>query len=65
MRTIILGDIHGRTVWKDILDKENPDRVVFLGDYVSSHEGIRDRQQINNLLEILEQKEENPERFIL
>ncbi len=65
MRTIVLGDIHGRTVWKDILDKEKPDRVVFLGDYVSSHEGIRDRQQINNLLEILEQKEENPERFIL
>ena len=25
MRTLILGDIHGRTIWKDIIKKENPD----------------------------------------
>lgn len=36
MKTVIVGDIHGRTIWKDILEKEQPDRVVFLGDYVST-----------------------------
>ena len=40
MKIVVLGDIHGLTVWKDIIDKEQPDQVIFLGDYVSSHEGI-------------------------
>lgn len=26
MKTVVLGDIHGRTIWKDIISKENPDR---------------------------------------
>lgn len=65
MKTVILGDIHGRTVWRDILEKENPDRIIFLGDYVSTHEGIRPKQQITNLREIMERKEDESERFIL
>lgn len=65
MKTIIFGDIHGRTVWRDILNKENPDLVVFLGDYVSTHENISSEQQIENLLEILLLKENCPERTVL
>ena len=38
MRTLVLGDIHGKTIWKDIIKKENPDKVIFLGDYVTTHE---------------------------
>ena len=60
MKTLILGDIHGRTIWKDIIEKEHPDRIVFLGDYVASHEGISGKEQISNLLEILDLKEKNP-----
>ena len=40
MKIVVLGDIHGLTVWKDIIDEEQPDQVIFLGDYVSSHEGV-------------------------
>lgn len=65
MKTVVLGDVHGRTIWKDILEKENPDRVIFLGDYVSTHEGIWFDQQISNLEEILNYKEENPDKVIL
>lgn len=57
MKTVIFGDIHGRTIWKDILEKENPDFVIFLGDYVSTHQLITEKQQIDNLEEILKYKE--------
>lgn len=65
MKILVLGDIHGRTIWKDIIEKESPDRVIFLGDYVSTHDNISSTQQINNLEEILAYKEDNPDKVIL
>lgn len=65
MKTLILGDIHGRTCWKDLINKESPDLTIFLGDYATSHEGIRDEIQINNTFEILNYKESNPSSCIL
>lgn len=65
MKTLVLGDIHGRTIWKDIIEKENPDRVIFLGDYVSTHEGISSDQQIEELYAILDYKDNNPDKVIL
>ena len=49
MRTLVLGDIHGKTIWKDIIKKENPDKVIFLGDYVTTHDDISSEKQIANL----------------
>lgn len=65
MKTLVLGDIHGRRIWKDLIEKENPDRVIFLGDYVSTHEGISSDQQIEELYAILDYKENNPDKVIL
>ena len=53
MKILILGDIHGRTIWKDIIEKESPDKVIFLGDYVSTHDNISADQQLSNLNNIL------------
>lgn len=53
-RTVICGDIHGRRIWRDIVEREAPQRVVFLGDYVSSHQGIDAVTQIDNLHDILD-----------
>ena len=64
-RIVVLGDIHGRTVWKDIIAKEQPDQVIFLGDYVSTHEDVSDEQQVENLKEILRYKDEHPETILL
>ena len=64
-KVLILGDIHGRIHWRDIISKENPDKVVFLGDYVSTHEGIPADQQCSNLEDILNYKEENPNKVVL
>lgn len=64
-RIVVLGDIHGNKVWKDIIAKEQPDQVVFLGDYVSTHENISDEEQVENLKEILKYKDDNPETILL
>lgn len=65
MKTIVLGDIHGRTCWYDIIQKENPDRVIFMGDYVSTHEKYTVEQQCSNLEDILNFKEGFGEDCIL
>ena len=64
-KIVVLGDIHGNTVWKDIIAKEQPDQVIFLGDYVSTHENISDEEQVENLKEILRYKDEHPETILL
>ena len=57
-RTIFLGDTHGRSLWKDIVAKETPDRVVFIGDYFDSFD-IGSAEQQFNFKEIIEFKESN------
>ena len=56
MKTIFLGDTHGRSLWKDIVAKENADRVVFIGDYFDSFD-IGSAEQQFNFKEIIEYKE--------
>ena len=58
MKTLVLGDIHGRTCWWDIIQAENPDKIIFLGDYVSTHDPeVCADQQCANLEDILNFKE--------
>lgn len=67
MKILVLGDIHGRTIWKDIIEEENPDKVIFLGDYVTTHWPgiITSDQQIEQLYSILDYKDNNPDKVIL
>ena len=65
MKELVLGDIHGKTIWKDIIKKENPDKVIFLGDYVTTYDDISSEKQIANLEEILDYKEANSSKVIL
>lgn len=66
MKTIVLGDIHGRTCWYDIIMKETPDRIIFMGDYVSTHDkNVTIEQQCSNLEDILNFKEGFGENCIL
>lgn len=56
-KTIVLGDVHGRNIWKDIVnDNYDADCFVFLGDYVSTHDyRYADPDiQIDNLKDILD-----------
>lgn len=64
MKTIILGDTHGRSFWKSIVTIENADRVIFIGDYFDSWD-IGGEAQINNFLDIIEFKKTYGKEVIL
>lgn len=59
-RVVIIGDIHGRGVWKLIIHLEQPTEVIFLGDYFDSFD-FNGLEQIHNFKEIIRFKEENPQ----
>lgn len=65
MKIVVIGDIHGKLIWKDILDKENPDQVIFLGDYISTHGLESTEQQLSNLEDILNYKRNHSDNVIL
>ena len=52
MKTIIIGDVHGTTHWKDILDFENPNRVIFIGDYFDGYDNnVNEIQNFKNIIQ--------------
>lgn len=66
MKQIIIGDIHGRNLWKRILEEEKEfDRVIFLGDYVDTHESTTPLEQVENLREIIDFKQKNKDKVVL
>ena len=55
-KTIYIGDIHGRNVWKEIVEEhKDADNIVFIGDYFDSF-NIPGVVQLNNAKEIVEFK---------
>jgi hypothetical protein len=56
MKTLVLGDTHGRSNWKLAVHQENPDRVIFIGDYFDSFD-ITGVEQIQNFKDIIKYKE--------
>jgi len=64
MKTVVIGDIHGRSIWKLIVNQENPDRVIFIGDYFDSF-NIKGEEQLNNFLDIIEYKKSSGKEIIM
>lgn len=66
---IIIPDVHGRTFWKEAVEKANEgEKIVFLGDYVdpySYQEGIDAGESFSNFTEILQYKEEHDAQVTL
>lgn len=66
MKYLILGDLEGRTTWKNIIEKENPDVTIFLGDYVASRvKDIGPADEISTLEELMDLKERSPQAVYL
>lgn len=64
---VVIGDLHGRTVWQRIVS-EHPDAiVVFMGDYCDPYpdEGISQEQVVSNLEAVVQLKIEQPRRVVL
>lgn len=64
MKIIVIGDTHGHDSWKDIVNNEEYDLVVFLGDYLDSF-SVRPETIANNLEDIIEFKRNNRDKVIL
>lgn len=66
---LILGDLHCRTIWKDIVAKEGEscDKIIFLGDYIPPREVTLDdpTDACGFLYEVLDFKDKNPDKVIL
>lgn len=75
----IVPDVHGRTFWKDVLTKDY-DKVIFLGDYLDPYDFEMDDKEysfaekrdpitiescIDNFKEIIEFKQQNPDKVVL
>jgi predicted phosphodiesterase len=69
MKILIIPDVHGRSFWKDAVEKymDECDKVVFLGDYVDPYrdEGVTKKQAMTILDEIIKLKQENPDKVVL
>jgi len=66
MKVLAIGDIHGKTIWKEIikLEADNFDKIVFIGDYLDSFE-YDTAHMLNNLEEILTVKRAMPDKIVL
>lgn len=65
MKVLVLGDTHGRTAWEKIVANESFDKIIFIGDYVDTHEDITPLQQKLNLENILKYVRENKDKVVM
>lgn len=67
MRVIAIGDIHGKTQWESIYEREkhNFDNLVFIGDYFDCFEKISAQDQIVNFNKIVTLKKQDSRVEIL
>lgn len=64
MKIVAIGDTHGRDKWKKIVEQnQDADKIIFVGDYFDSFD-IPYRQQMDNFLDILSFRRDNPEKVV-
>ena len=66
LKIVAIGDIHGSTYWKEIIKSHPNSKYIFLGDYLDPG-SIPDNfnETIDNLMEIIQLKKEQPDNVIL
>lgn len=65
MKILAIGDIHGKTVWRQFVKNVQADVTVFIGDYIIVSQWLFNRRFRINLEEILEFKRANLNRVFL
>ena len=67
-KVLIIPDVHCRTFWRIARDMVNDyEKVIFLGDYLDpyEHEYLPIERGIEDFLDIIEFKKENPDKVVL
>ena len=59
-----IGDIHGRTSWKEMIKNDKVEKWIFLGDYCDSFD-ISDEKIKENLIDIINFKKAFPDKVVL
>jgi len=59
-----IGDVHGRSSWKNMIKTKIVEKWIFLGDYLDSFDKTNEEIQ-HNFLDIIEFKKQNPDNVIL
>lgn len=66
---LIIPDVHGRSFWKEAVEQywEKCSKIVFLGDYTDPYpsEDITRRSALEQLLQIIDLKQSDPQRVVL
>jgi len=66
MRFCVIGDIHGRDSWIDLIEKNEDCHFVFLGDYCDPYDdNIDDNDSLVNLNLIINYKKSHPDNVTL
>jgi hypothetical protein len=65
MKILVIGDIHGKEIWKQAVDKFSSDVIVFIGDYVNGKRWIGDSHATLNLKALLDFRKQNDDRVKL
>ena len=67
MKILVFGDVHSRSEVFEILNREidQVDLVIFLGDFVSTHDRITEEEQVRICDEIFQWKESMPDKSVL
>lgn len=60
-----IGDIHGTSTWKKIIEHEAYDFVVFMGDYFDKDDKISMKEQLENFNALIALKHKHPNKVIL
>lgn len=63
MKYNVIGDIHGRTSWKDLVMNDVVN--IFVGDYFSPYHYIPFEDQEKNFLDIIQYKKDHPQTILL
>jgi hypothetical protein len=63
-KIVVIGDLHGRSDWKLIVNIEKPKKVIFVGDYFDSFT-LSATEQLFNYNELISYKEKNEAEVIL
>jgi len=66
-KILIIPDVHGRRFWRDAIESDDYDKVIFLGDYVDPYpnEGIGSFTAQEGLERIILYHDEHPDKVVL
>lgn len=62
---VVLGDIHGRSLWKSVVQQHPGCRFVFLGDYCDPQEPMPEEEVLANFEDIIRFKRQHPADVVL